>query len=264
MDPIQENNISNILQRLAAYANGDQAPSYANPDHQIMPYQIPQMINTLASPEQTGNLSGIDLDSSNPHIFNLNDDTRTRNAHLQDPETQKTSGVEYHLERLQQITAAAKASQKQGTQSKPQSAPGYIDPSDHTVILHWAPALRHVSRLGGPGSDLEVAIRKLIKSQQDNELSWWQGREDLRMSTTSTGQNNKDLDAYDTKVYKAQQDMYAHMEVQLRDLGIPFFGLDPDRVLTNGNESQDGKISKGELQKLQRRMLEYLEDMYAP
>ena len=62
-----------------------------------------------------------------------------------------------------------------------------------------------------------------------------------------------ELDAYDMKVYKAQQDMYRAMSNQLKILGVPFFGMRSDYLV---------KLREAELLELQRKMLNYLEEMY--
>jgi hypothetical protein len=78
------------------------------------------------------------------------------------------------------------------------------------------------------------------------------------------------------KVYKASIEMVAAMTTELRNLGVPFFGMKSDLQRT----SQDGETSAGyeprhdliqedskatlgqdELRKLQKRMLELLEDL---
>jgi hypothetical protein len=61
---------------------------------------------------------------------------------------------------------------------------------------------------------------------------------------------------------------------KLKSLGVPFFGVRPDLVLPDDDESADdvgsppsdgsGKISKKQLLALQRRMLDYLTDLYGP
>ncbi len=80
------------------------------------------------------------------------------------------------------------------------------------------------------------------------------------------------------KVYKAQTEMSTAMTAQLGAIGIPFFGTKGSLILQsqaippekgeNTNTVNDvttrksGKIVQVELVKLQRRMLQHLEDMY--
>jgi len=86
-----------------------------------------------------------------------------------------------------------------------------------------------------------------------------------------------ELREYDKKVHKAIREMVDGMSLELKRLGVPFFGVKPDLILPLGTEKPavqnksltqaanvpaPQKITEGELLGLQRRMLEYLEDMY--
>lgn len=79
-----------------------------------------------------------------------------------------------------------------------------------------------------------------------------------------------ELDAYDTKVYKAQVEMFNAMSVELKRLGVPFFGVKPALIRKSSDASDSARpevitgsmIQEDELLELQRRMLTYLEDMY--
>jgi hypothetical protein len=91
-------------------------------------------------------------------------------------------------------------------------------------------------------------------------------------SNTSPEELAKELEIFDTKVYKAQMQMVKEMNTRLRNLGVPFFGTRPDLVrpvgkegssATGANGSNDGKgmIDEVELVKLQRKMITILEDL---
>lgn len=91
----------------------------------------------------------------------------------------------------------------------------------------------------------------------------------------TTQEDLQEMTAYDTKVYRASIDMARAMSVELQSLGVPFFGIPEDKIrvghqpyevcdtsidrppLTLSTESVDRK----ELVKLQKKMLELLEDM---
>jgi hypothetical protein len=64
-----------------------------------------------------------------------------------------------------------------------------------------------------------------------------------------------ELTAYDSKVYKAQLEMHKAFTTQLKALGVPFFGMRTEALV---------KLKEAELLDLQRRMLNYLEEMYGP
>ena len=91
-----------------------------------------------------------------------------------------------------------------------------------------------------------------------------------------------ELKEFDAKIYKAQCDMANVMSAELKALGVPFFGTKASLVVKSPGDGRDngmanesknfslssqlqmepGQIEESELIKLQRRMLEYLEDMY--
>lgn len=72
--------------------------------------------------------------------------------------------------------------------------------------------------------------------------------------------------------------MFATMSDTLSRLGVPFFGTKIELILKDENETANDpkdsavqsdianvqRISKKELVKLQRQMIQYLEDMYKP
>lgn len=80
---------------------------------------------------------------------------------------------------------------------------------------------------------------------------------------------------YDIKVYRASVEMARAMDGELRNLGVPFFAIKHELVATGRppglSSGRDGKggngavekgyLEKEELIKLQRKMLELLEDL---
>ncbi len=78
------------------------------------------------------------------------------------------------------------------------------------------------------------------------------------------------------KVYKASSDMVTAMTTELRNLGVPFFGMKLGFLATRqGEEALAGyqdmddiiqkdskaRLGQDDLRKLQKRMLELLEDL---
>lgn len=78
------------------------------------------------------------------------------------------------------------------------------------------------------------------------------------------------------KVYKASLDMVTAMTTELRNLGVPFFGMKSGFLVTRQDEEalpgyQDmdnviqkdskARLGQDDLRKLQKRMLELLEDL---
>jgi len=147
---------------------------------------------------------------------------------------------------------------------------------------------------------IQMRIRKLIQVQHEHEKQWWEGRKALveRQSARAEGQKKLDdvlrsvggmvppsnlgqtpedhaaeLKRYDMKVYRASTEMAKAMSTELKTLGVPFFGMNPELVMRQSNDPAEGdydtndggggarKLKEGELMTLQRRMLELLEDM---
>ncbi|KAI9804839.1 MAG: hypothetical protein M1825_001207 [Sarcosagium campestre] len=86
----------------------------------------------------------------------------------------------------------------------------------------------------------------------------------------------RELATYDAKVYSASREMFAAAALKLAGLGVPFFATRASLVFDDDDEgdahrgtsgiddessSAGGRITKKELQSLQLRMLELLEDM---
>jgi hypothetical protein len=136
-------------------------------------------------------------------------------------------------------------------------------PTAVPVITTWPPALRHVTKLGTTNPALESTVRALVTEQKANEESWWKGRETLRKEIVKKDGDESDLAVYDGKVYKACREMGEAHARRLRELGVPFFG-DERKILKGEDDGDDGegKISKDELLKLQKKMVQHLQDMY--
>ena len=76
---------------------------------------------------------------------------------------------------------------------------------------------------------------------------------------------------YDKKVYQASKAMVKAVSCQLKELGVPFFGTRLELVddaksgsPPSSTDTAARKIPDTELLSLQRRMLQFLEDMYKP
>lgn len=85
-------------------------------------------------------------------------------------------------------------------------------------------------------------------------------------------ENEAELQAYDVKVYRAMKEMNNAQTIELKRLGIPFFGVPLELIKESDDDmsiapqrpgfAAGPKITETELLDLQRRMIEYLEDMY--
>jgi hypothetical protein len=83
-------------------------------------------------------------------------------------------------------------------------------------------------------------------------------------------QDKAELDRFDLKVYKASQQMATAHNAELKRLGVPFFGVSPKHVVANALQQavaardplSQAMITEGELVELQKKMVQYLEDLY--
>lgn len=176
-----------------------------------------------------------------------------------------------------------------------------FDVPDASSITTWPAALKHVTRHLVPNEQVANRIKHLINEQHKHEGQWWAGREAIvarHNGSSDTSQqvsailkslganvpqpekprnaqsdaeqlkvNEAELKTYDEKVYKALLAMTADFDRQLRDMGIPFYAIKHELViLKDGPEKMPGehkgKVDKGELRDLQKRMCQTLEDLF--
>ncbi|KAF2786027.1 hypothetical protein K505DRAFT_319104 [Melanomma pulvis-pyrius CBS 109.77] len=163
-----------------------------------------------------------------------------------------------------------------------------IDPS---TIIEWKHGLRCVNKIASHNPHFEATIQKLIKDQERNVTDWAAGRDRLNEEQAAKRENEQkyraavslpgvldgtaplrtpereqqEHDQYIQKVYRASRQMVASHSTTLKGLGVPFFGVNPELVVTDGTEPSeriDGKISKNQVLELQRKMLNHLMEMY--
>ena len=89
----------------------------------------------------------------------------------------------------------------------------------------------------------------------------------------SEGENEAELAGYDRKIHSAQRSMEDAMTVEMKGLGVPFFGTDVKLVVSDGYDVTKEQlpesharwsplITESELLTLRRRMVGHLEDLY--
>ncbi|KIV99794.1 uncharacterized protein PV09_08599 [Verruconis gallopava] len=172
-----------------------------------------------------------------------------------------------------------------------QPHPPLVDPS---TIFEWPQALRCVNKLSASNPQFGPKIKQMIVDQDNNVKQWWQNRNGIiaNQKTRNEGirglnamlkgvggqlkpeptpeENKAELDRFDLKVYNASQQMAKAHAATLKALGVPFFGVDPKHIVANElqqaaasrNPLSEAKITEKELLDLQRKMLQYLEDLY--
>lgn len=164
---------------------------------------------------------------------------------------------------------------------------------DASGITTWPAALKHVTRHIVPNEQVAGRIKHIISEQHKHERQWWASREAIvarqqgRSGTTQQVSallkalggkevpappsdpktNQAELDAFDKKVYAGLMSMASDFDRQLRTMGVPFYAIKHDLVvLEHGPENAGGakgRLDKGELRELQKRMLQTLEDLFA-
>ena len=161
---------------------------------------------------------------------------------------------------------------------------------DASRITTWPAALKYVTKHIGPNETLANRIRQLVVEQHEHEERWWAGREAIIKKHTSRISNQQqaadllqslgavpttlrpinedseklELEDYDKKVYGELLKMTAAYDRKLRAMGIPFFAIKHDQVLTGNRKDQggDARIDRGELRQLQKRIVQHLEDLF--
>ena len=87
------------------------------------------------------------------------------------------------------------------------------------------------------------------------------------MAPSDPKANQAELEVYDKKVYTGLVAMASDFDRQMRAIGVPFYAIKHDLViLEQGPEkagAAKGRVDKGELRELQKRMLQTLEDLFS-
>lgn len=191
-----------------------------------------------------------------------------------------------------QIQAFQKSQPSIATPSDSQSIPTAPAILDASTITTWPAALKHVTKYLVPDEKIAARIKHLIAEQHKHERQWWAGREAIvarQEGRTGTSQqvaallqsiggkampaapndpklNAAELATYDKKVFAGLTALASDFDRQLKNLGVPFYSIRHELViLEQGPEnpgSSKGRIDKGELRELQKRMLQTLEDLF--
>ena len=92
------------------------------------------------------------------------------------------------------------------------------------------------------------------------------------MDSQTPEREQEELEQYDAKVYRASKLMVESQTSSLKVLGVPFFGVKPDFLLDDNEESLStdqesqgqagGKITKKQVLELQKKMLNHLVELY--
>ncbi len=288
-----EGNRNPELQRVLAALN-----SYSQQQQPGQQYatNIPQYANNHVSQSIFPSDSSSVATSSIPGL-GLFPQAATYNRPITPPSINRQQS--YAATQIQQHSTASKLRIPAEALRSRSSTPKYDTP-DASNITSWPAALKHVTRHLASNDKVATRVKHLINEQHKHEREWWAGREAIaerhqgrpgtsqqvlailqslganvptspdRASLPDAEQkkaNEAELKAYDEKVYKALCAMAADFDRQLREMGVPFYAIKHDLViLKEGPEKtpgeHKGKVDKGELRELQKKMCETLEDLF--
>jgi hypothetical protein len=83
-------------------------------------------------------------------------------------------------------------------------------------------------------------------------------------------EDQEELTRFDKKVYQASEQMNRAHASELKRLGVPFFGVNSKFIIANDLQQttaardalSQATITESELLDLQKKMIQYLEDLY--
>ncbi|KAL8913931.1 MAG: hypothetical protein Q9171_001316 [Xanthocarpia ochracea] len=274
--PYQTPDLAAVLQTLSAYAPPkpplQQQQQAAEDDLEEGEYDPTEFLPVIAPPTRTPQP---DPHLHTSHPSNVYDGPRPQplQSGFAAPQSHTTS-------RRHSLSVPSKISPQ-----PPQ--PSTIDKASY--ITSYPHALRHTTSLLSTSTTLAARIRHLIRTAHDHERQWWTSRQNLatQLSSREASRNKlnsvlatvgglvnpqekdppvdieRELRAYDRKVYKAYHEMIKATYTDLGKLGIPFFCIKEELVVQGeeGQEVEKGKVGEKELGVLRGRMVALLEDI---
>lgn len=162
---------------------------------------------------------------------------------------------------------------------------------DASSITTWSAAIKHVTKYLSTNEKIMSRIKHLINEQHKHEEQWWTQRQAIVTKHAGRAGNQSkvadilkelgglaapvvqvdeaadrnELETFDKKVYRSIMQMAADFDGQLRKMGVPFYAIKHELVVREGGKTANGAsmrtLDKTELRKLQKRMLQHLEDL---
>ncbi len=164
---------------------------------------------------------------------------------------------------------------------------------DSSAITTWAAGQKYVIDHVYRNQTSAAKTRQLIKNQHSQERQWWTERECLvakhmgraekekqvatmlksmgslvpvkATTPVNTEEEAAELQKCDKKIHAAMTKMVADIDRELRAIGIPFYSIQHDLVILEegkDTKSRSGRLDKGELRELQKRMVQLLEELF--
>ncbi|KAK5093375.1 hypothetical protein LTR70_004747 [Exophiala xenobiotica] len=162
---------------------------------------------------------------------------------------------------------------------------------DASSITTWPAAIKHVTKYLSTNEKVMSRIKHLINEQHKHEEQWWTQRQAIVTKHAGRAGNQSkvadilkelgglaapvvevdeaadrnELEAFDKKVYRSIMQMAADFDGQLRKMGVPFYAIKHELVVRETGKTEKEAsmrtLDKTELAKLQKRILQHLEDL---
>ena len=164
---------------------------------------------------------------------------------------------------------------------------------DSSAITTWAAGQRFVIDHIYRNQTSAIKIKQIIRNQHNQERQWWAEREALIAKHRGRAEKEKqvaemlrsmgslatvkattlvsaeeelaELRRCDRKIHAAMTKMASDIDRELRATGVPFYAIKHDLVIlevTKETSGGSGRLDKGELKELQKRMLQLLEELF--
>lgn len=191
------------------------------------------------------------------------------------------------------FTAPAPAAQLKNltAATDPRRRPATPSP-DPSVITTWTAAQKYVIDHIYRNEASSSKIKQLIRNQDGQERRWWAERETLVAKHKGRAEKEKqvaamlksmggiagattivnvqddeaELQKCDKKIYAAMMQMASEIDRELRAMGVPFYAIKHHLVIVEADGKDRagvlGRLDKGELRELQKRMLQLLEELF--
>lgn len=217
-----------------------------------------------------------------PRLQKALDDLRGSGSHERSPHSHSATAL--HSKPNPRATSPSSILLHQG------EATGHSAP-DPSTITTWPAALKYVTKHIVPDECIGHKIRGLISQQHSLEREWWAAREAIIAKHRGRQSNQQkaaellgslglsgraplnvapeddqaELATYDKKVYRESTKMASEADRQLRAMGVPFFAIKHELVQARTSSelvASEAKLTLVELQELQKKMLQTLEDLF--
>lgn len=132
--------------------------------------------------------------------------------------------------------------------------------------MRWYAERQNLKRTQAARADSTSQANTILQSLGSGNASGW-------TDAASESHAEDELAAFDRRTYTAQKAMDEVVTAELKSLGVPFFGTNPDAIIVDSDlTSPDIRdqnrpkwspiVTEPQLLELRRRMVRHLEDLY--